>query len=152
MMKSVRTRIKKGSILCETVALIGLMLPIVLATIFVAIEASRAFTISRGMTEAAVLTCRALARNYKTDSDLVDDISAQQEIFSSIRIANLVHDNSQFEITNWNLSNQPYTVTVKVTYIPGAGEHQLSTFPTNSPLNLPSTFQVAQAVTYRLEE
>ncbi len=151
-MKGLTDRRSRGSVLCESVVAIALMVPLTVLTILVALEASRAFVISEGMTQAAVLACRAIAYEYKTNKAIVTDSQSQQSIFSNIRIANTVHSNSQFKITGWNLTQNPKTVTVQATYIPGDGTPPLPAFPSNDVLNLGSTFRISQTVNYRLNE
>lgn len=151
-MRRLKARNNRGSVLIDAVVSIALMVPLTVIAILVALEASRAFVLSGGMTQAGVLACRALSYEYKTNRAIVTDTAAQQVIFTNIRILNMVHSNSQFEILGWNLAQNPKTVTVKVTYIPGAGTPPLSNFPSTGMLNLGSAFQVSQAVTYRLHE
>jgi hypothetical protein len=152
VMKRLKARKNRGSILIESVVAIASIVPLTVLTILVALEASRAFTISGELTQGAVLTCRALSREYRTNREIVTSTVAQQAIFSNVRIANLIHSNSQFEIAGWNLTQAPKTVTVKVTYISGAGTPPLPAFPGTRVLNLGSLFRISQAVTYRLYE
>jgi|AGTN01.1.fsa_nt_gi hypothetical protein len=152
-MKRLKTQRKtRGSVLIESIISIALMVPITVITILVALEGSRAFVISQGMTEAAVLACRALSYEYKTNRTIVTDADAQQAIFTNIRIANMVHSNSQFEIAGWNLTQAPKTVTVKATYLSGYGNPPLPKFPSTGTLNLGGAFKITQAVTYRIQE
>lgn len=151
-MRRLNTRTSRGSVLIESVVAIALMVPLTVMTVLVALEGSRAFVISGGMTEAAASACRALAREYKTNRTIVTDSAAQQAIFSNIRIVNMVHSNSQFEIEEWNLAEVPRTVTVRVKYISGAGTPALSQFPGTGMLNLGSAFQISQTATNRLQE
>ncbi len=152
MSKTKRARGKRGSVLIESVMAASVMVPLTVVIILVALEASHAFFIAGGMTQASVLTCRALASAYRTNREIVTDTLAQQQIFSNIRLPNLVHSNSQFEIASWNLAQAPKTVTVRVTYISGVGTPPLPTFPSTGTLNLGSLFRVSQTITYRLHE
>ncbi len=151
-MKSLKRRKTQGSVLVESVIAISIILPLTVAIILVALEATHAFFIAGGMTQAAVLTCRALASEYRINRAIVTDAAAQQSVFNNVRIPNLVHSNSQFQILGWNLAQDPKTVTVKVTYISGAGTPPLPAFPSTGTLNLDGLFQVSQAITYRLHE
>lgn len=151
-MKTLTNRSNRGSVLSESVVSVALMVPLTVITILVALEASRAFVISEGMTQAAVLACRAIAYEYKTNKSIVTDPEAQQSIFSNIRIINMVHSNSQFKIAGWNLTQDPKTVTVQTTYIPGEGTPPLPAFPSTGTLNLGSAFRISQTVNYRLSE
>ncbi|MGD9682769.1 MAG: hypothetical protein AB7W16_16385 [Candidatus Obscuribacterales bacterium] len=151
-MKVVLKRTSRGSLLAESVVAIAVMLPVTILTVLIALEASHAFILSRGMTEGAVIAARALSYEYKTNKSVVTDSDAQQAIFSNIRMANLIHDNSQIQIVNWQLTDEPKTVTVKVTYIPGAGTPPLPPFPTVPCIDLPGSYRICQFVTYRLKE
>lgn len=151
-MKTRMARRRHGSVLIESVIAISIILPLTVVIILVALEATHAYFIAGGMTQAAVLTCRALASEYRINRLIVSDTAAQQSIFSNIRIANLVHSNTQFQITQWNVAQDPKTVTVKITYISGAGTPPLPSFPSTGTLNLGSAFQISQAITYRLHE
>lgn len=147
-----KTRRKKGSVLVESVIAISIILPLTVSIILVALEVTHAFFIAGGMTQAAVLACRALASEYRINRAIVTDTAAQQSVFNNVRIPNLVHSNSQFEILGWNLAQDPKTVTVKITYISGAGTPPLAPFPSTGTLNLDSLFRISQAITYRLHE
>ncbi len=136
----------------ESVVAVSYMVPLTVIITLVALEASHAFFIAGGMTEAAVIAGRALSSEYKVNRAIVNDTAAQQSIFSNIRTTNLVHSNSQFEVIAWNLAQEPKTVTVKMTYISGAGNPPLPPFPSTGTLNLGDAFKISQAITYRLQE
>lgn len=127
MLRSTYKR-SSGNVLIEAVVGIALILPISVLSILVALEASHAFVISRGMTEGAGLAQKALAMEYRTNKNVVTDSNVQQSIYSNIRIRDLIHDNSQFEIDRWNLDTDPKTVSVRISYIPGAGTPPLEPF------------------------
>ena len=120
------------------------------ATLLVSLEATHAYVIARGLMEGAMLSSRALASEYRQNPNIVSDTTAQQNIFSNIRLSNLIHDNSQFQIVNWQLDTDPKTVCVRVTYIPGAGDPALPAYPSIDPLGLGGGFRISQTSTYRL--
>lgn len=145
-------RNSRGGILAETVAGMALVLPIMVVVIFVSLEAGYAFVITRSMNEGANLAARSLANEYLSNKNIDTDTTAQQAIFSNIRIPQMIHANSQFEIVAWNTTQVPKTVTVRVSYLSGAGTPALPPFPNPDFLGLGNAFVIKSAATYRLVE
>lgn len=148
------SRRSKGAILVEASSAMVVMFPLLVLVIFVTLEASYAYVIGRNMNNAAFLAARALGNRYQQNPNIVTDTAAQQAIFSSIRIPNMVSGNGQFQIppgnAGWNTASSPPTVTVVVTYTPGMGTPALPAFPNPDPLKLGAAFRISSSASYRL--
>lgn len=140
-----------GGMLAEATAALSLLFPILVLVIFVTLEASEAYVIARHMNNAAFLAARALAVKYQAYPMIKTDSAAQQQIFNTIRIPNMVSGNMQFGSPVWSTNQTPDTVTVSCRYLSGQGNPPLPTFPRWNPLNLGPGFQVASSATYRLQ-
>lgn len=140
--------------LAEAVSALALLLPLIVLIIFVAIQGSNAYVIARHMNQGAQIAARSLAEEYLVNKDIENDTSAQQAIFSEIRLKDMISANSQFSIpaNGWQTQNDPKTVTVVCTYIPGVGNPPNPSFPNPDILGLGSNFTISMSATYRLIE
>lgn len=141
----------RGFGLSEAAATMALMLPVLIFVLMVIMEVSQACIISAQMTAGASMAAQALAVYYHNDPEVATTASEQQAIFTNIRIPSYINSNSQFQITNWNLSGSVNTVTVTCTYLSGEGSPPLPNFPSFNPLKLGSLFTITSTATYRLQ-
>lgn len=141
-----------GFMLVEASISLALLFALTVLVILVAIEASKAYFIGRNMTEGAEIAARALATAYHNDPSCNVD-GTQNAIFTSIRIPNMINNNAQFTITQWNTTPNPPTnpkiVTVQVDYVAGGGSPPLPQYPSPNPLNI--KLLVSGQATYALQ-
>lgn len=143
--KHTRIRAREGITLVEAAAALALLLPLLVVVIFVIIEATKAYEISRDLQIGAELGARALATNGSTTTGV-----QQQQILSNITVGNTVVDPSQFYNVVWNQDDNPPSVTVFVQY-KSTGPKQPPPFPNPDPLNLGANFIMKSQSTYRLQ-
>lgn len=138
--------------IAEAVTALALFVPILVVVIYATIQATNAYVIAENMTQGAQTAARALSEEYMLHPSIVTDSAAQQAVFYNIRIPKMISSNSQFSIpaNGWQTAVEPKTVTVIVTYIPGAGSPPLPPYPNPNILNLGSTFRIAIPATFRL--
>lgn len=149
-------RFRLGVTLVETAATIVIVIPLTIAAIFVAIEASQVYGINQGLQQAARDAARGLATAYASDFGIVNNASDQAKygfspVISSKTLSNYVADESQFQ-ASFNPANPPNTpasVTVTVTY--ASGKFGLAPFPQVDPLFLGQNYQIKASATYSLE-
>lgn len=140
-----RKRNQRGLTFAEVAGALALFLPVVVLSVFVVIEATIAYQISRDLQIAASLAARALAESGGTTSS-----SQQSMILSNITVGNHVVDPSQFYAVQWNKGFTPPCVTVYVQY-KSTGAQQPPPFPRPDPLKLGSQFILKSQATYRLQ-
>lgn len=149
-MKGYRCHRQRGSI-SELAAAITLVLPIAIATAFVAVEASQVYMIHNVLNQAASSAARQLAISYAQDHQ--GTMSHPDAIFANVRYLNIVRSNEQFTVPSgaagWNVSSDPPTVTVIVKF--QGGQHGCADFPNPDPLNLGRNFTFSARATCRLE-
>lgn len=147
-------RKQSGMLLAEAVSIMALFLPLIVLVVFVSIQASQAYVIARNMNQGALLAARGLAEEYRKDPDIVTNKSKQDAIFYQVRIDEMISSNEQFSIPKdgWQTASNPKTVTVVVTYLPGAGNPPNPAFPNPDILGLGNAFRIAMPATYRLSE
>lgn len=138
--------------IAEAVTALALFVPVFVVVVYVTIQATNAYVIAENMTQGAQTAARALSEEYRMHPNIVTDTNAQQAIFYNIRIPKMISSNSQFSIPNngWQTAVEPKTVTVIVTYIPGAGSPPLPPYPNPNLLNMSSAFRIAIPATYKL--
>jgi Flp pilus assembly protein TadG len=144
------SRLSKGATIAEAGAAMALMIPLLFAVLFVVLEASQAYMIKEALAQGARQAARNLAVEYGKDSAIQYRRDLQDaQVFSQIRLVNVINANEQFSDPVWNTSASPPTVTVTVTYTPN--QHGLAPFPNPDPLNLGPNFVLNANSTYRLE-
>lgn len=142
-------RSRKGALLAEGVAAMSLLLPILIAVLFVAIEASHAYLIKSSLSEAAREASRGLAVEYGKNPAIASDRSLQDSrVFDRVRIANMVASSAQFDNPVFRPTADPPTVSVSVKYT--GGQHGLSPFPNPDPLNMGDSLVIVGEAAYRL--
>ena len=144
------TRTARGLAITEFAAVLSILLPLLLLILYVGFQASLAWTIRTNLDIAARKAARNMAVEYGNSAALTTDTTAQQAIYTNVRIPNFVNDNAQFEAPIFNTSVQPGTVTIKVNY-PGDGSHGLPRFPNPDVMHLGSSFTLSSTNTATLE-
>jgi Flp pilus assembly protein TadG len=143
-------RNQKGTSIAETAASMVILLPILIMVLFVVMEASQAYLIKEGLSQAAREAARNLAVAYGQSTSIVDSRTTQDDkVFDNIRIKNIVNASEQFDNPTWDTTGSPPIVTVRVEY--KGGQYGLSTFPNPDPLKLGQNFKLDATSTYRLE-
>jgi Flp pilus assembly protein TadG len=143
-------RKQNGASIAETAASLVLFLPILIAVLFVVLEASQAYLIKEGLSQAAREAARNLAVQYGSNSQIQYSRSMQDVmVFNNIHINNVVVSTNQFDSPTWDTAGIPPTVTVTVHYT--SGKNGLSTFPNPDPLHIGKNFKLDATSTYRLE-
>ncbi|MDZ4834601.1 MAG: hypothetical protein SGJ27_12555 [Candidatus Melainabacteria bacterium] len=147
-------RRNQSGMLTEAVSSLLMFIPLLVVVILVTIQATQAYLIAKNMSRAAQIAARSLAEEYKSNSKLATDSSAQQEIFDNIRIPQMVSSNQQFAIpkNGWQTTVEPKTVTVVVTYISGVGTPVNPPYPNPNILNLSSAFRISADSTFRISK
>ena len=145
----IRLRSRKGAFIAEGVATMSVILPILVAVLFVAIEASYAYVINSSLSEAAREAARNMAIEYGKNPAIADSRSLQDsQVYDHVRIDKIVADSSQFENGVFDLAADPPIVTVAVHY--ASGQHGLPVFPTIDPLHIADTMVIIGRASYRL--
>jgi archaellum component FlaG (FlaF/FlaG flagellin family) len=147
-------RRNQSGMLTEAISSLMMFIPLLVVVILVTIQATQAYLIAKNMSRAAQIAARSLAEEYKSNSQIVSDSSAQQAIFNDIRIPQMVSSNQQFYIppTGWQTTVEPKTVTVVVTYISGVGSPANPAYPNPNILNLSSAFRISADSTFRIAQ
>ena len=144
------TRNQKGASIAETAASLVIFLPILIAVLFVVLEASQAYLIKEGLSQGAREAARNLAVQYGQNSQIQFNRSMQDTmVFDNIQIHDIINSSTQFDDPVWNTNAIPPTVQVTVHYT--SGQNGLPTFPNPDPLNLGNHFALDAVSTYRLE-
>lgn len=126
------------------------MIPLLIAILFVMLEASKAFMIKETLAQGARQAARNLAVEYGKDEQIQYNRSLQDAlVFQNIRLKSVINANAQFSDPVWNTVATPPTVTVTVTYTPN--QYGLPPFPNPDPLKLGNNFVLNAEATYRLE-
>jgi hypothetical protein len=138
-----------GYAIAEFGAALVIIIPIVLALGYVAVEAGIAITIYNALSASAGKAARKLAIAYGQDPSKAT--STPQTVFGQVTYLNFVTSATQFSIPEdgWNTNANPPTVTVKCTYV--GGEEGRPPFPNPDILNLESQFRIQAQATCRLE-
>lgn len=146
-----KTRMRLGVAITEVAAAMVLIMPLLVVTAFVVVEASQAFTINETLHQCALVAARNLAILYGHNPSLAQSTAGQQQVFQHIKVGNIVNSSQQFSIPNggWKITSNPPTVTVTCTY--QSGQHGCPKFPSPDPLKLGDTFVLQAQASYRLE-
>jgi Flp pilus assembly protein TadG len=153
IMKNVSPRRGRSGIsLVEFAAALALGLPLLIAILYVTLEASYYFTIRTNIDIAARNAARALAIEYGKDPTIAAAPAGPkcQAVLTKIRIPGFVANNAQFSTPTFDTTVAPNTVTIACTY-PSGGAYGLPKFPNPDPLNLGPTFQVISSATFATE-
>jgi hypothetical protein len=143
-------RNQKGSSIAETAASLVIFLPILIAVLFVVLEASQAYLIKESLAQGAREAARNLAVQYGQNSQIVNNRPMEDTmVFDNIQIHNIINSSTQFDDPVWNTTAIPPTVQVTVHYT--SGQNGLPTFPNPDPLHIGSQFALDAVSTYRLE-
>lgn len=144
-----RSSREKGFSLVEFAASLALFLPVLIAVLYVTLEASYGYTIKANLDASVRKAARALSIEYGKNPTITTDSTAQGTIFDTCKINNFVNDKAQFSTPTFDTTTPPGTVTLTVTYT--SGSYGLPTFPNPDPLNLGPTFVIKSTSTYSLE-
>ncbi|MDR3617409.1 MAG: hypothetical protein P4L53_27890 [Candidatus Obscuribacterales bacterium] len=120
------------------------LVPLLVLIALVAIEAAKAYEISRDLQIGASLAARALASSGSLTTQ-----QQQSQILSDIQVGKNVVDPSQFYSVIWQRNTTPPTVTVFVQSV-STGPQKPPHFPDPDPLNLGSQFVMKAQSTFRL--
>jgi hypothetical protein len=170
-------RAGRGQMIAEGTAAIVLILPILILTVFVAIEISKAWCIQQALEHACREATKMLAEEYGREGSLntttgvavvppiVTTRSLQNtDVFTPlvtppVGIKNIVVSVNQFTNPVWVIpgvgiptpvaQGTPASVTVQCIY--AGGTNGLPKFPDWDPLKLGATFKLAGSSTYYLE-
>jgi len=147
-------RRQSGMLIAEAVSILAIFLPILMLMLFVTMQASQSYLIARNMNQGALLAARGLAEEYRTNPKIKTETTAQEAIFTQVRIEKMISSNQQFSIPTDGLqtTSEPKTVTVIVTYLPGVGSPPNPSFPNPDFIGLGSAFRISQTATYRIFE
>jgi hypothetical protein len=147
-----RTNRKSGVSLVEFAAALTLGLPLVIAILYVVLEASVYFAIRTNIDVAARNAARALAIEYGKDPTIAASPSGPkvQAVLTKIRIPGFVVNNGQFNTPTFDTAVSPSSVTIVCQY-PSGGMYGLPKFPNPDPLNLGSSFKVISSATFATE-
>ncbi len=140
---------ERGFSLVEFAASLALFLPVLIAVLYVTLEASYGYTIKANLDASVRKACRGLAIEYGKNPSITTDTTAQGTIFDTCIVNNFVNDKAQFSTPTFDTTSPPGTVTLTVTYT--SGSYGLPTFPNPDPLNLGPTFTIRSTSTYSLE-
>ena len=140
----------KGASIAETAASMVLLLPILIAILFVVLESAQAYMIKEGLSQGAREAARNLAVQYGVNPAIGTSRAMQDTmVFDGIRIHDIINASAQFDDPTFDSSGTPPIVTVTIHYT--SGQNGLSVFPNPDPLHLGSSFQLSATSTYRLE-
>lgn len=149
-MRAIKSKTNRGSTIAEAAASMVVMIPLMIALLFVTVEVCYACFLLHNLSQAARTAARSMAIAYGADPTIVSSRTLQdQRVFDSIRITNVVNDSDQFEDPVFQTSTEPHTVTVTVRYL--SGQYDLPIFPIPDPLNLGQQFRPVAQSTFRLE-
>ena len=137
-------RKQSGATLVEATTTLVWFVPLVLTVLFVIIEATKAYEISRDLQIGAGLAARALASAGSTTTS-----QQQADILQNVVVGNTIVDSSQFYAVNWQRTSTPPSVTVCVQH-KSTGANQPATFPNPDPLHLGAQFVMKEQATFRL--
>jgi hypothetical protein len=146
-----RRQRRSGVSIVEFAAALTLGLPLLIAILYVTLEASYLFSIRTNIDIAARNAARALAIEYGKDPTIASSPSGPKvkAVLDNIRIKNFVHDTAQFQTPTF-APGTPATVTVVCEYPPG-GAYGLPPFPNPDPLKLGNSFKVISSATFATE-
>lgn len=146
----ITSRRKRGVSIAEAAASLVVLLPLMVAVLYVVLESSYAYLIKYCMSEAARQAARDLAIEYGQDNSIAGDRSKENtEVFDKIRIMNMVNDSGQFDDPVFDTAADPPTVVVTCRYV--SNTYGLPRFPNPDPLHLGGSFSINATATYRLE-
>jgi hypothetical protein len=148
MMKTPQ-RNSNGSSLAELAAALVVVLPLLIAVLFVTIEASQAYLIKNGLNDATRQAARDLAKAYNQDIRISADRSLQDSaVLSKISVPGILNSPAQFSV-DFREGASPPNVVVTATY--EGGKYGLAPYPTLNLLHLNNPTSLACQSVYRLE-
>lgn len=151
-MKTRKRANQSGVSLVEFAAALALGLPLLIAILYVVLEASVYFAIRTNIDIAARNAARALAIEYGKDPTIASAPGGPkvQAVLNKIRIPGFVVNNLQFNTPTFDTAVSPSSVTIVCQY-PSGGLYGLPKFPNPDPLKLGSSFKVISSATFATE-
>ena len=137
-------RPRSGATLVEGTTALMWFVPLTMLVLFVVMETTKAYQISRDLQIGAGLAARALATSGSTTTP-----EQQAAILQNVTVGKSVVDPSQFYEVQWHRNNVPPTVSVAVQY-KSTGFKQPPPFPDPDPLQLSAQFILKEQASYRL--
>lgn len=144
-----RNRSQLAQMMPEFTASLIMIVPLIVISIYVMIEASEAYVIHCTLKQAASTAARKLAMSYGMDPK--HTVARWCEIVSSIDYPGVVNSYKQFELggQGFNETANPPTVTVKVHFV--SDQYGCRHFPEPDILGLGKGFEIVAESTCRLE-
>lgn len=139
-------RTQRGGSIAELAAAMVLLMPLIVITAFVVVEATEAYMINSALHQAALIAARKIAMAYGQNPTAT---KTNPSPYLNITIGSMVKSPNQFAV-DWSkeFANPPQ-VNVICTYT--SGVNGCPRFPSPDPLNLGSAFQLQSRASARLE-
>jgi Flp pilus assembly protein TadG len=107
-------RKQQGQGIIEATCGLVVILPVLIAIVFVALEVCEIYLARENMAQGARQVARQLAITYATNPGITTNNSAQQTVFAGVTFLNIIKS-PQLQSAIFNTATTPYTVSVTIT-------------------------------------